>query len=101
MLVASFDGELLPMAESGFSLPPDLQQFVQAQIERGDYSTTGEVLCAALTLLREREHVRAIRLERLRADVRIGLDELERGEGSPLDMNEIKEEVRGRFSPGR
>lgn len=89
------------MAASYFSLPPDLQQFVQTQIERGDYSTTGEVVCAALILLRERDQVRAIRLERLRADVRAGLDELERDEGSPLDMKEIKQEVRARFSAGR
>lgn len=89
------------MAASNYSLPPDLQQFVQTQIERGDYSTTGEVVCAALTLLRERDQVRAIRLERLRADVRAGLDELDRGEGIPLDMEEIKQEVRGRFSSGR
>lgn len=99
--MASFDGEILPMAESGFFLPPDLQQFVQNQIDRGDYSTTGEVVCAALTLLREREQVRAIRLERLRADLQVGIDELERGEGSALDMEEIKQEVRGRLSPGR
>ncbi len=89
------------MAASGFSLPPDLQQFVQNQIERGDYSTTGEVVCAALTLLREREQVRAIRLERLRADLQVGIDELERGEGTALDMEEIKQEVRERLSLGR
>lgn len=89
------------MPASTFSLPPDLQQFVQNQIERGDYSTTGEVVCAALTLLRERDQVRTIRLERLRADVRLGLDELDRGEGSPLDVEEIKKEIRERFSSGR
>lgn len=89
------------MAASGFSLPPDLQQFVQNQIDGGDYSTAGEVVCAALTLLREREQVRAIRLERLRADLRVGIEELERGEGTALDMEEIKQEVRERLSSGR
>lgn len=89
------------MPASSFSLPPDLQQFVQNQIDGGDYLTTGEVVCAALTLLREREQLRAIRLERLRADLRVGIDELERGEGTALDMEEIKQEVRERLTSGR
>ncbi|MGH7192823.1 MAG: ribbon-helix-helix domain-containing protein, partial [Candidatus Saccharimonadales bacterium] len=66
----------LKMHASGFPLPPDLQQFVQNEIERGEYSTTGEVVCAGLTLLRERDRARATRLDELRAEVRVGLEEL-------------------------
>ena len=48
----------------------------------------------ALRLLEERDSLQAMKLEALKADIQQGLDSLERGEGKPLDMEQIK--ARGR-----
>jgi antitoxin ParD1/3/4 len=40
------------------TLPPDLEAFVDARVEAGDYGSTDEVVQAALVLLRERESER-------------------------------------------
>jgi antitoxin ParD1/3/4 len=62
------------------TLPPDLQQFVQQEIARGDYSSEADVLAAGLRLLRERER----RLQALRDEIRPALDRLDRGQGIEL-----------------
>lgn len=77
-------------------LPPGLQQFVDQQIEAGTYSTPGEVVHDALRLLQERNEFRQFRLERLRQEVQIGIEQLDRGEGAPLDIEAIKAEGRRR-----
>lgn len=88
----------MSMSASDLLLPPHLQQFIQDQIDRGNYSKPSEVICAALVLMRERAHVQSVRLERVRADIQLALDELDRGEGSTLDIEEIKQRLRERFS---
>ncbi len=62
------------------SLPPELEQFVTAKVQSGDYPTAGEVVRDGLRLLQERERVRQIRLEELRNEIAIGIDQLNRGE---------------------
>lgn len=78
---------------TGLSLPPDIAGFVHEKVEGGYFANEGEVIHAALVLLRDQERARALRLEELRAKIRVGLDELERGEGQPLDMDDIRAEV--------
>jgi Arc/MetJ-type ribon-helix-helix transcriptional regulator len=63
----------------------------------GDYSTENEVLCEALAFLRERDKACAARLKELQREVKVGLDDLDRGESKPFDANEIKAEVRRRL----
>jgi len=64
----------------------DLERFVEQQIANGKYGTREEVLAAGLRLLQEREQ----ELESLRAVVRVGLDELARGEGILLEDEEAR-----------
>jgi antitoxin ParD1/3/4 len=52
-----------------------------------------EVVGDPLRLLEERDRLREERLEELRRKVRVGLDELDRGESAPLDLDEIWAEV--------
>ena len=76
------------------SLPQDLQQFVQQEIASGKYRSEEDLLCAGLRLLRERER----RLQALREDVEPALEQLDRGEGKPLDAESIKARGRGRLA---
>jgi antitoxin ParD1/3/4 len=75
------------------TLPPDLREFVDSQINDGTFGSENEVLVNALYLLRERTLSRDQRLAQLRAAVKIGLDELDRGEGQPWAKEEIWSEV--------
>jgi antitoxin ParD1/3/4 len=48
--------------------------------------------------LDESEEVRAMRREELRREIQKGIDSLARGEGVPLDIEEIKREGRRRLA---
>lgn len=85
------------MEISGLTLPPDLVDFVRFKMTTGDYTTERDVICEALTFLRERDELRGKRLERLRNEIQIGRDELDRGESRTFDAREIKAEVRRRL----
>ena len=59
------------------TIPEELQQFVEHAIASGKYRSWDEVVSEALRLLREREE----KLDRLRSDIQLGIDQLGRGEG--------------------
>lgn len=42
-----------------------------------------------------RDALKAMKLEALRRDIQEGIDELDRGEGAPLNMEDIKAKARG------
>ena len=79
------------------TLPPELEQYVQQQIEVGVYRDSSEVIQRAVRLLMEQDIERGWSLEDLRREIQIGLDQAERGELKPLDMEAIKAEARRRF----
>lgn len=74
-------------------LPDELEEYVKAKVENGDYSWPSAVVVAALYLLRESEKSPEQRIGDLRRDLQAGLDELERGEGEPWDVEELKAEI--------
>ena len=62
-------------------LPPDLEQFLQAEVTSGKYSSADEALVAGVRLLRDRERQR----EELRRELDLGLAALERGDVVTLE----------------
>jgi antitoxin ParD1/3/4 len=68
-----------------FTMPPDLDAFVHQVVATGTFASEEDVIVAALRLLQEREK----RLEELRAELIPSIEELDRGEGKPLDIEEI------------
>jgi antitoxin ParD1/3/4 len=80
------------------SLTPELAGFVKEQVESGMYHSASEVVREGLRLLRERRQDRQVRLEELRRQIAIGLEQLDRGEGAPLDIEAIKAEGRRRLA---
>jgi antitoxin ParD1/3/4 len=62
------------------SLPDDLDDFVAAQLKEGGYNNQSEVVREGLRLLR----IRSEKLRRLRADLDLGLSDLEKGRTRPL-----------------
>jgi Arc/MetJ-type ribon-helix-helix transcriptional regulator len=61
------------------------EQFVQSMLEQGEFATRDEVIEAALERWRTQRDDGA----RLRAMVQLGTDELDRGEGVPLDIDDV------------
>jgi antitoxin ParD1/3/4 len=60
-------------------------RFVEEQVQSGGYSDADEVVRAAVDLLKSRADRRARKLERLKAAIQVGLDELDRGEGEVVE----------------
>jgi putative addiction module CopG family antidote len=69
------------------SLPPDLGQFVEQQVAAGRYQSEQDLVTDAVRVLRELE----TRQERLREDVRQGMEQLEQGEFCEYDLDELRQ----------
>jgi antitoxin ParD1/3/4 len=74
------------------SLTPELDRFVHSRVASGRYQTASEVIREGLRLLEEREQATEAALEELRAKLRRGIEQAERGE--LLDGDAVFEEIR-------
>jgi antitoxin ParD1/3/4 len=63
------------------SLTEELKQFVERKVASGMYHTASEVIREGLRLLAEQDEAREQRITEVRAKVKEGLDQLDRGEG--------------------
>jgi antitoxin ParD1/3/4 len=81
-------GGLPPM---NVTLPPELEQFISRKIESGQYLCESEVILEGLRLLRDRDELDRIRLEALRKEIAIGIEQIERGEYTEYDEVSLKE----------
>jgi antitoxin ParD1/3/4 len=77
------------------SLTPELERWVATKVEAGRYRIASEVVREGLRLLQEREEEHAARMTALRQDIRVGLDELDRGEG--VDGEEVMDRIMARI----
>lgn len=80
------------------SLTPELEGLIREKVESGMYQTASEVVREGLRLLRDRDEDRQQRLEDLRREIQIGVDEADRGELAPLNLAAIKAEGRKRLA---
>lgn len=62
------------------SLTPELEKLIADRVNTGRYHSVSEVIRDALRLLEEHERLREMRLEALRQDVRIGIEQANRGD---------------------
>ena len=82
------------MSSLNISLPESLRKFVDSRVESGGYSTASEYLRG---LIRE-DQLRWLELKR---EIQIGIDQANRGQSRPLDINEIRAEGRKRLAQRR
>ncbi|MDF1762279.1 MAG: type II toxin-antitoxin system ParD family antitoxin [Oleibacter sp.] len=76
------------------SLTPHLEEYVKQKVAAGMYNSVSEVMREALRLLEERDALKEMKLAALRRDLQEGINELDKGQGTPLDMEEIKAKAR-------
>ncbi|MBN8733437.1 MAG: type II toxin-antitoxin system ParD family antitoxin [Acidobacteria bacterium] len=67
-------------------LTPELEQLVHAKVQSGRYNSASEVVREALRLMEQRDELRAIQLQQLRARMDLSLAESARGEGVDGDQ---------------
>lgn len=75
-------------------LPKPLREFVNNLIESGEFNSQAEVVLEALYLFKDHEEFKRIRLNSLRKEIAVGLEQAERGEVAPFDAERIKREGR-------
>jgi putative addiction module CopG family antidote len=68
------------------AIPSDLEQFVEQQVATGQYRSQDEVVVAGLQVLREVKRRQA----EFQQQVRVGVDQLDRGEGIRVAANELR-----------
>lgn len=83
------------------SLSRQLQGFIERKVRTGRYQTASEVVREGLRLIEGRDTQRALQLRRLREEIRVGLDQVEKGQVAPLDVKKIKAEGRKRLAARR
>ncbi len=76
------------------TLPPQLEKQVQKKVAAGEYDSPFDVLQDGLRLIEERDR----KLEALRADVQLGVDQADRGEVAPLDMETLIRDLRAKHA---
>ncbi|HEY7304484.1 MAG TPA: type II toxin-antitoxin system ParD family antitoxin [Bryobacteraceae bacterium] len=90
-----YRGEQVPVMN--VSLTPELENFVQGQIQSGRYTSASDVIVEALLFLREHDETRTHQLKEFRERLDRGLDSLNQGEGVDGDsfMQGLLETVQG------
>lgn len=76
------------------SLTPELEAFVHEKVASGRYTSASEVVRESLRLLEEREWLRERRIDDLRKEIQIGIDDIRNGNYIELNSDQ---EVRDFF----
>lgn len=71
------------------SLTDQQEEWVNSQIQNGHYASTSEVIRRAIRLLQEEEEIKQTKILALREAVQKGVDEIERGELSKSNVDEV------------
>ena len=73
------------------SLTPELERYVAGKIDGGLYDSASEVVRAGLRLLKAQDELHQRKLEALRADIQIGLDQADAGRTVPLTDDLVRD----------
>jgi antitoxin ParD1/3/4 len=77
------------------NLTPELEKLVRQKVKSGRYNSASEVVREALRLMERQNKLYALQLERLRRDIREGLDS---GPARPWSATEMKRKGRKRLA---
>jgi antitoxin ParD1/3/4 len=76
------------------SLTPQLERFIERKVREGRYQTSSEVVREALRLLADHDDRRALELDRLRQDIRLGMEDVNADRVTDFDAKRLKAEAR-------
>jgi antitoxin ParD1/3/4 len=75
------------------TLNPDLQAFLTEQVRLGKYETMEQAIADAVQRMKNREE----KLQWLRCELQVGIDQLDRGEAADWDVDELKAKLRAKY----
>lgn len=81
------------------SLTPALERLVESKVESGEFKSASEVVRHALRLLSREDDEHQAKLKALRAEIDLGMDDIENGRHSPKD--EVFERLRAERRKGK
>jgi antitoxin ParD1/3/4 len=87
-----YAGRCIPMQEGSIMeirLPAELEAFVQELIASGMYEHPDMIVHDALWLLKDQVALYKVKQEELRKLIAVGIEQLDRGQVAPLDMEAI------------
>jgi len=78
------------------SLSAELESFVNDRVKSGSYHSPSELIADALRLFKEREAMRTSRIEELRKEIAVGIEQLDRGEyvDGEVAMERLRQNIR-------
>lgn len=80
------------------TLRPELEQFIAEKVQSGQFGTPSDIVNVALEVYRAQEQADAEKHEALRRDIQHAIDQMDRGEGTEWDPEEIRAEGRRLFA---
>lgn len=83
------------------SLTPELETLVNNKVKSGMYHTASEVIREGLRLLKEQDDLRQVRLNQLRKEIEIGAAQIENGQYSDHDADDLQPLVQEMLNEGR
>jgi antitoxin ParD1/3/4 len=79
------------------SLTPELEAFVSRKVESGLYQTASEVVREGLRLLRERDELHQRKLDELRKEIALGIEQADAGKLTVFNKKAVERiKARGR-----
>lgn len=76
------------MATESIKLPDQMAEFIRERVASGRYIDKNDVVLAGLRLLEEHEREHELKLDRLRKEIQLGLDDIENGRYVDLNNEE-------------
>lgn len=71
------------------SLTPELEKLVNDKVKSGRYNSASEVVREGLRLLQDQDELKRIRLDDLRREIMLGVDQIRNGEGISVPVSEL------------
>ncbi len=71
-------------------ISPQNEQYIQQEVARGAFPSRGKALDEAVELLKQRDQ--------WTGEVQAGIDQIERGEYEPMEMEKVKAGIRERLA---
>lgn len=81
------------MATLDVTLPADLAEFVEAEVAKGSYASSSDMMCEALHALQREHDLEAEKLTILQREIAIGLEDAAAGRLRRITAGEIAEEI--------
>lgn len=87
------------MPTRNISLTPEQDAFVEKVVETGEYQNASEAVRDALRVLQQRRKEDGLRLKALRAQIKVGIDAIDRGDLTEVDDADLEAYLEGLTPP--